>query len=454
MSSDEMGSLVLTLSILIASAHVLGYVFERLWQPRLVGEILAGVLLGPFTLGQLAPSLSSRIFGDLAFGSGKTEVVLNFIYWIGLFLLMFISGSETRRLMARENQRETAWLVGIGTPLPFLLVLGLPLGAFLSPDLIVGKAGQATSALLVLAIAVAVTSIPVLSRIFHDLKILHTRFASLILGSAVLEDIILWAVLAIATSLANTISPAKQYGIHDIAAHIAATAAYMSIGLIAAPRILKHVHHTRWNLLVKASPVGYLFVVLFIYAAVASMLGVNLIFASFLAGFGLVGGVAGTERARFSDSLESIARVSFGVFIPIYFAVVGYKLVLGRDFSLPMLLMFLTVSSVLKLLSVGLAAKLAGFRSLDIVNLAITTNARGGPGIVLASVAFDAGIINAQFYTTLVLTAVITSQAAGAWLKFVLSRGWPLLSTNPTESWHKPEPAFAAELERPQKNVA
>jgi Kef-type K+ transport system membrane component KefB len=205
---------------------------------------------------------------------------------------------------------------------------------------------------------------------------------------------------------------------------------------------------------VKASPVGYLFVVLFIYAAVASMLGVNLIFASFLAGFGLVGGVAGTERARFSDSLESIARVSFGVFIPIYFAVVGYKLVLGRDFSLPMLLMFLTVSSVLKLLSVGLAAKLAGFRSLDIVNLAITTNARGGPGIVLASVAFDAGIINAQFYTTLVLTAVITSQAAGAWLKFVLSRGWPLLSTNPTESWYKPEPAFAAELERPQKNVA
>jgi hypothetical protein len=69
------------------------------------------------------------------------------------------------------------------------------------------------------------------------------------------------------------------------------------------------------------------------------------------------------------------------------------------------------------------------------VNLAIATNARGGPGIVLASVAYDAGIINAQFYTTLVLTAVLTSQAAGAWLRFVLSRGWPLLSTNPTETW-------------------
>jgi hypothetical protein len=68
---------------------------------------------------------------------------------------------------------------------------------------------------------------------------------------------------------------------------------------------------------------------------------------------------------------------------------------------------------------------------LDLVNLIITKNARGGPGIVLASVAYDAGLINAQFYTTLVLTAVLTSQAAGAWLRFILGRGWPLLSESP-----------------------
>ena len=69
------------------------------------------------------------------------------------------------------------------------------------------------------------------------------------------------------------------------------------------------------------------------------------------------------------------------------------------------------------------------------MNIALTTNARGGPGIVLASVAYDAGIINAAFYTSLVITAVVTSQIAGAWLRFVLSKGWPLLSTNPDETW-------------------
>ena len=76
----------------------------------------------------------------------------------------------------------------------------------------------------------------------------------------------------------------------------------------------------------------------------------------------------------------------------------------------------------------SLAGRLAGFRRLDVLNLAITTNARGGPGIVLASVAFDTGIISPKFYTTLVLAAIITSQAAGAWLDYVLRKGWSLLT--------------------------
>jgi Kef-type K+ transport system membrane component KefB len=96
---------------------------------------------------------------------------------------------------------------------------------------------------------------------------------------------------------------------------------------------------------------------------------------------------------------------------------------------------FVIGSCVVKILSVSLAGLRAGFRGLDLINLAITTNARGGPGIVLASAAFDAGIISANFYTTLVLAAVLTSQMAGAWLDYALRRGWPLLTaTRPDES--------------------
>jgi Kef-type K+ transport system membrane component KefB len=93
-----------------------------------------------------------------------------------------------------------------------------------------------------------------------------------------------------------------------------------------------------------------------------------------------------------------------------------------------MMVAFIAGSCIVKVFSVSLAARFAGFRGLVFVNLAITTNARGGPGIVLASVAFDAGIISSKFYTTLVVAAVLTSQIAGAWLDYVLHKGWPLLT--------------------------
>jgi Kef-type K+ transport system membrane component KefB len=320
--------------------------------------------------------------------------------------------------------------------LPFFIMLGLasfiPLGWFM------GFKQNRTSLVLVMGIAVAVTSIPVISRIFLDLKILHTRFARLVLGVAVLEDIGLWAVLAVATALAGAAGAPKQ----AIAVHIAFTLLYFALGLTLAPRAVKWISKSRFNLLANNSPVTFTLLIVFSYVAVAGLLNVNLVFAAFLAGFAV-------SRKRLGDALENISRFSFALFIPVYFALVGYRLIFGKSFSVTMLFAFLAGACVLKLISVALGARLAGFRGLDVVNLAVATNARGGPGIVLASVAYEAGIISAAFYTTLVLVAVLTSQAAGAWLEFVLRKGWPLLSTD------TPSTAAIAEKEKlPEQLVA
>lgn len=137
------------------------------------------------------------------------------------------------------------------------------------------------------------------------------------------------------------------------------------------------------------------------------------------------------KRRLFAEALDAIGKVSFAFFIPVYFAIVGLKLDLIRGVSWGMIFAFIGGTCLVKVLSVSLASRLAGFRGLDLINLAITTNARGGPGIVLASVAFDAGIISSKFYTTLVVAAVLTSQIAGAWLDYVLRKGWPLLKPTP-----------------------
>jgi K+:H+ antiporter len=412
MSNSEIGTLIFLLFLLVASAHLLGYLFMRLRQPRVIGEILAGLLLGPSVLGHFSSQVATN--------AKHYDLVLNFVYWLGLLLLMFISGCETRKLFSREDRREVSWLVIVGTGLPF--VIGILAAPWLPLHSLMGRVEARSAMVLVLGIAVAVTSIPVISRIFHDLKILHTRFARLVLGVAVIEDIVLWALLAIATALAGAAALSKQ----AIATHVLLTIVYFLVGLLLAPSMLRRLNRARWNILVKMSPVGYVLMVLFAYSAVAAAMDVSLVFAAFLAGFAVV-----RDRELFADALHSIQSFSFALFIPIYFAIVGYKLDLTRSFSFRMLLLFLLATCAIKVFSVGLGARLAGFRGLDLTNLAIATNARGGPGIVLASVAYDAGIINAAFYTTLVLTAVLTSQVAGAWLEFVLKRGWPLLSAEP-----------------------
>ena len=416
MSSSELGSLLFLLLLFISAAHLLGFLFVRLRQPRVIGEILAGVLLGPALLGRLGIFHSSGAL-NLAGAVAGHRPALDFIYQLGLLLLMFISGIETRHLFGREERRSVAWLVIVGTGLPFLAAIlaapRLPLGRM------AGTVQQRTPLILVLGIGVAVTSIPVISRIFHDLKILQTRFARLVLGVAVVEDIGLWAVLAIATALAASAHLAAG----QMLLHVAAALIYFGIGLTLAPALIQRVTRARWNIMPAASPVAYVVLILFAYGAIAALFNVSLVFAAFLAGFAVV-----NDGALFAEALDSIENFSFAIFIPMYFALVGYRLDLGHSFSAAMLGVYLAAACLIKLVSVSLGARLAGFRGLDNVNLAIATNARGGPGIVLASVAYDAGIINPAFFTTLVLAAVITSQAAGAWLEYVLRRGWPLLS--------------------------
>ncbi len=417
MSTAEFGSLTLLLFVILGLAHLLGFVFAHFRQPRVVGEIIAGIVIGPALLGHFAPHLSTLLFSSgPTGGTGKDHVVLGFLYNLGLLLLMFASGAETKGLFNRDDRREVAWLGLVGTGLPFLLALVA--SPFIPSAPLIGSSGQRTPLLIVVSIAMAVTSIPVISKILYDLGILQTRFARLVLGVAVMEDIVLWAVLAVATALARSGSIPQQ----AIAVHVLAAVVYFAAGLTIVPRLLKRVSEAKWNVLARTSPVAYSVVVLLAYSAVAALLDVNLVFAAFLAGYALV-----WRMEAFVDALATITKVSFAVFIPIYFVIVGYQLDLMKSFSLTMLLVFLGIGCFAKLICAGLGARLAGFDWSDSLNLSMALNARGGPGIVLASVAYGAGIINAAFYTTLVIFAVLTSQVAGAWLDFVLRKGAPLL---------------------------
>jgi Kef-type K+ transport system membrane component KefB len=413
MAHSTLGSLAFFLLSALLLAHGLGWLFVRLRQPRVIGEILAGVIMGPSLLGQIW-------YQSFPIEKGTLPLPLELCYQVGLLLLMFLSGAEIRKIFRREDRKETLILSIVGTGLPFVAAM-LFIGS-MDLSALQGAKGAGLPLMLVIGIAAAVTSIPVISKIFFDLKILHTRFAKLVLGIAVLEDIGLWAVLAIATALAKNAATPTSY----IAKEVAITLAYFAFGLGIAPRILKYVHKARFNVLGAQSPEAYLLVMTLGYVGLAAYLNVNLVFAAFLAGLAVP--KKNYKEREYREAVHSISRFSFAFFIPLYFALVGYKLDLAKSFSLSILLVFMGAACAIKLVSVLMGARLAGFKGLDAVNLAVATNARGGPGIVLASVALEAQIISPVFYTTLILLAIFTSQAAGAWLEYILRSGKPLLS--------------------------
>jgi Kef-type K+ transport system membrane component KefB len=259
-----------------------------------------------------------------------------------------------------------------------------------------------------------------------DLGLLGTPFSRIVLGVAVIEDVVLYVVLAVALGIAARPGSAL-YGLPadlhlrpgsagDLAYHTAATIAVLVLFLVFGRRAFAVAARWRFNVVRQWSPVAFHLIFMFAACLACAFLGVQPFFGAFLAG------IATGSAKRGPDPIEEGAKVAinqfaFAFFIPVYFAVVGLQLDLRHGFSVLFFLGYLAFACAVKTVSVYAGARLGGQRASAAVHLAVALNARGGPGIVLASVAFGAGIINQSFYAVLVLLAVVTSLLAGSWLE-------------------------------------
>jgi Kef-type K+ transport system membrane component KefB len=423
LSNDEVARFLGALGLLLALAHLFGYLFKRFHQPQVIGEIVGGLVLGPTVLGTLLPGLKEWAFPD----TGPTAAVLAAVYQLGLLLLMFSAGTEIRSSF-RPGERKTVGIVTLtGTVLP--LAAGFVVMAVVDPAGLAGPSSQPAALGLVFAIAIAVTSIPVISRIMYDLGILDTAFARIVLSVAVLEDILLYVLLAIALALVQR-SEANVFGLPELLGidpssplgtgyYVLATLALFTLLLVLGPPTLRLGVRSRFNVLKRASPIASQILVLFAVTGIAMFLGVTPVFGAFVAG--IVAATSLGERAV--QARGSIRDFSFAFFIPVYFAIVGLRLDLIREFDLLFFLGFLLFASAAKALSVYLGSRMSGEGPSAARNLAVALNARGGPGIVLASVSLDAGIISEEFYSALVMLAILTSLVAGSWLERVVRKG-------------------------------
>jgi Kef-type K+ transport system membrane component KefB len=413
LSNIELTRFFFAIVLLLVSALFFGYLFRRFKMPKVIGEIFGGFILGPSFLGFFFPEIFNWIFN--AFESeGK---LISLIYWLGLVLLMFVSGFEIQKAFNKGDKKLITAVILGATIIPF--IAGWLAPSFYDFSSVMGVKNNMLALKIIIAIAVAVTSIPVISKIFLDLNIINTRFAKIVLAAATIHDVILWVALAIATGLVS----AEAMSFSKISSTVMITLIFFGIALLLMPKLIRFSNNLRANLLIKSSISGYTLFICFFFAAIASILDVNIVFGAFLAGI-----IIGTmPEDKFGNVKGQIKEISLGFFIPIYFAVIGIKLDLIHNLDISFLLGFLLFSTLFVVVGTIIFAKFVKTDWFSSFNLGIAMSARGGPGIVLATVAFDLGIINETFFASLVFIAIVTSLLAGCWFRFVLSKGWKLL---------------------------
>jgi Kef-type K+ transport system membrane component KefB len=367
--------------------------------------------------------------------------ILAFCGQLGLLLLMFVGGLSMRRLVARQDIRAVGWVSGLGVLVPVLVGLVI----FRLDDFhdYLGPARSLPALHIVLISALAVTSIPVITRIFIDLGLMETRLARIVLSVAVLEDVLLYVGISLAVGMANGKAKADSSipsllhmdpnGAPFIAWHVAAALLLLVAASVGA-RVLPSADGRSRNPFARHSPLGWAVTFLCTVTLGAMLLGLAPIFGALVAGIA----VANDDRPEFVTARRQIESFAMATFIPIYFALVGVSLDLVDGLDWRFTLGLLVVGTVVKFSASLLGARLAGEDPRMARALAVSVNARGGPGIVLATTALTAGIIEVRAFTALIVLALVTSVFAGSWLAWIVRTDpqatWQIRGSNPVDA--------------------
>lgn len=401
MSNLELSKFLLSIALLALVAISMGNLFGILKLPKVIGEIIAGVLLGPSFLGYFDPNLFNWIFNSYE----SQEKVLSAFYWFGLMLLMFMAGFSVKDLSGKRDLELVTLLVVGGLTIPFAG------GVILSPEFMQSNLTSDLVFSIIIGVAVSVTSIPVLSKIFIDLGLIDTRFSSVVLRAALLQDIFLYTILSIALSLNHKFQ--VQILIQKLGLETLKIAIFIAFGILIFFLIKKIL--IRFNILLRESlVVGLMLVGCIFLSAFASFLGINVILGSLFAGI-LIGRLS---ELNFIRAREKISEFGSCFFIPVYFSLVGLKIDLPSSFDLYLFIKFFIASSLIKVISITMICKVKGLKWGNSIDFGISMNARGGPGIVLASLAYDASMIDEKFFIVLVISSIFTSLMAGIWLNY------------------------------------
>lgn len=399
MPAHQIEELFLALAVILVAAKVLGMLASRLGQPPVIGEIVAGIAMGPTLFhGQIAATLF------------PTEIrpLLAALANVGLALFMFIVGCELEHAIVAERKRVPISVSLGSTALPFVMGSALALLLFSSH----GGQNHKLGFVLFFGASMSVTAFPVLARILSDRKMSRTQVGSVALASAAVSDVLAWSLLALAVTVSGGSGQWRTLLLPPFVAFLLLVVRPLLARLCAA-------HQSRGKAV--SELLVPVVVGLFLSSWATEWMGVHFIFGAFL--FGAImprGNLDGVGR-QITSRLEPVTTV---VLLPIFFVVAGFKVDLSAlDVTAwGQLGLIMVVAVTGKMAGAYFGARLQGVPSREAGVLATLMNTRGLTELVILSVGLQLGFLNDQLYSLMVVMALVTTMMAGPLLSVLYPR--------------------------------
>jgi Kef-type K+ transport system membrane component KefB len=403
---------IFSFSILLFVAIVFGRLAQKLGMPKIIGELLGGIVFGPTVLGKFFPETQSWLFSYSDSILVSRDVLIKF----GAILLLFIIGLEVNLSKIKELKKTIVWTSIFGSAFPF--VLGA-VSVFLFPR-VWNYIPSENEWLLPLFIgtALSISALPVIARILMDLGMLKSKVGSIILATATIDDIVGWMLFALITAY---FVPAGVSQINPLITIVVVLAMFF-FAITYGNKLTKKL--IAWSERKDDGDnifLGLTLVLVLVSSALAERIGIHAVLGAFLVGLAF----SNCEPHKMHDSLR---KVVMSVFSPLYFVSVGLGVNLIKNFDLTLALIVLGIAIIGKVGGVWLGAKISKLSDRESLAIGFGMNARGAVGIILVTSAHQAGIIDERVYVALLVMAILTSLISGPMMKKILSDREQLLS--------------------------
>jgi len=410
-SSEHMVAIFLIeIMLMLFLGRLLGEVMQRVGQPAVMGQLIAGIIIGPSVFGALMPSAYQWVFPDVA----SQKRMIDAISQLGILMLLLLTGMETDLKLVNRMRRTALFTSLSGIIFPF--ACGYALGEFL-PDTMLPNPSQRLVTSLFLATALSISSVKIVAMVIMEVGFLRRNVGQIILASAILDDTVGWIIIAIIGGIASS----GKVDIKGVGFAFLGTVAFLAVSFTIGRRVVAHV--IRWtndHLIMDMPVITAILLLMIAMSLLTDYIGVHTVLGAFVVGI-LVG-----QSPILTKHIEGQLRgLIVALFAPIFFAVAGREIdltILKSFYQIELALALILIASFGKVIGCYTGARLGKLGNREATALAIGMNARGSTEVIVATIGLSLGVLNRDLFTLIVVMAISTTLVTPPLLRWALTR--------------------------------